>query len=66
MSGYDGLRKLLRLYGDGSKRIWFTEYGWNISPTADSSVSPGGTMEYNEWLQVEFFEHAFDIAQSLV
>ncbi len=65
MNAYYGMARLLRLYGDGYKRIWFTEYGWNSSPTAHSSVNPGGEPSYNEWLQADYFEHAFDITQAL-
>lgn len=65
MNGYYGLRRLLNIYGDDYKRIWFTEYGWNSSPTADSSINPGGDETYNEWLQGEFVDRMFTIDQEL-
>lgn len=65
MNGTYGLRKLLNDWGDGYKRMWLTEYGWNSSPTADSSIKPGGVETYNEWLQGEFFTHGFTTTQTL-
>ncbi|UCG16798.1 MAG: discoidin domain-containing protein [Phycisphaerales bacterium] len=52
-------------YGDSYKRIWFTEYGWNTSSTAPTSINPGGTQAENETLQATYLEHAYAIAQPL-
>lgn len=65
MNGTLGMRRLMTLYGDAYKSIWFTEYGWNSSTTAFSSINPGGPWYFNEWLQGEFFAIGFDIAQKL-
>ncbi len=65
LNGTLGMRALMTLYGDQYKRIWFTEYGWNSSPLAFSSINPGGASYFNEWLQGEYFDIGFDIAQSL-
>lgn len=65
MNGSNGLRKLLNSFGDNYKRIWFTEYGWNSSSTAPSSVNPGGSQATNEARQADYFEHAITIAQPL-
>lgn len=65
MNGTYGMRRLLNNYGDSYKRIWFTEFGWNSSPTASSSINPGGDETYNEWLQAEYCDHAFTVDQAL-
>jgi hypothetical protein len=59
------IRGIMRSKGDGYKRMWFTEYGWNTSSTAPSSINPGGTQAENEALQVTYLEHAYAIAQPL-
>jgi hypothetical protein len=65
LNGVLGTKRLMSLYGDDYKRIWFTEYGWNSSTTANSSINPGGQWYFNEWLQGEFFDIGFDITQTL-
>ncbi len=65
MNGTYGLRRLLNSKGDGYKRMWFTEYGWNSSPTADSSINPGGNEAANEQLQADYCATAYGITQSL-
>lgn len=65
INGRAGLRFLMTLYGDAYKPIWFTEYGWNSSPGAHSSVNPGGDFEYNQWLQGDMFVRGFAITPTL-
>lgn len=60
-----GVRWRMNHYGDHYKRIWFTEYGWNTSGTAPSSINPGGSQSTNEALQATYLDHAYAIAQPL-
>jgi hypothetical protein len=41
-TGYRALHALMRRHGDGRKRIWMTEIGWNTASTAPFSCADGG------------------------
>ena len=65
LNNYLRIRWRMDYFGDGYKRIWFTEWGWNSSTTAPSSINPGGTEAGNLALQAEYVQTSYALSQPL-